>query len=265
MRRPIITLTTDFGLKDPYVAEMKAVILSICPDADVVDVTHQVEKFDVRMGAYVLASAAPYFPGGTVHVAVVDPGVGTSRRGIIVHTRDACFVGPDNGVLGLAAGNALGPKCVYRISNRKFMLSKVSNTFHGRDVYVPAAAYLANGKLPSEFGPMMRGMVTPGFAKVVRDKDVAVGEVIHVDDFGNVITNLSRRHLRHVQFGQTMDVELKDTRLRFKFCRAYGEVEPKKSLALVGSHDFLEISVNQGSAAEVFGVRSGDRVALRLS
>jgi hypothetical protein len=94
---------------------------------------------------------------------------------------------------------------------------------------------------------------------------VAVGEVIHVDDFGNVITNLSRRHLRHVQFGQTMDVELKDTRLRFKFCRAYGEVEPKKSLALVGSHDFLEISVNQGSAAEVFGVRSGDRVALRLS
>jgi len=265
MHRPIITLTTDFGLKDPYVAEMKAVIMSICPDAVVVDVTHQVEKFNVTMGAYVLASAAPYFPGGTVHVAVVDPGVGTSRRGIIVHTKDACFVGPDNGVLGLATGNALEPKCIFRISNRKFILSKVSNTFHGRDVYVPAAAYLANGKLPSEFGPRMRGMVTPGFAKVVREKDMVVGEVIHVDDFGNVITNLSRRHLRHVQFGQTIDVKLKDTWLRFKFCRTYGEVELMKPLALIGGHDFLEISVNQGNAAEVFGVRSGNRVALCLS
>jgi S-adenosylmethionine hydrolase len=198
-------------------------------------------------------------------VAVVDPGVGTSRRDIIVHTKDACFVGPDNGVLALAAGKAHGPKCVYRIGNKKFTLSKVSSTFHGRDVFAPVAAYLAGGKLPSEFGPRIRGMVTPGFAKVVREKDTVVGEVIHVDDFGNVITNLSRNHVRHVRFGQTMDVRLKDTWLRLKFCGAYGEVEPKKPLALIGSHDFLEISVNRGNAAEVFGVRNGNRVALCLS
>jgi len=244
---------------------MKAVILSLCPDAVVVDVTHQVEKFDVRMGAYVLASAVPYFPKDTVHVAVVDPGVGTSRRGIIVQMKGACFVGPDNGVLSLAAGNALGSMCIYRISNKKFMLSKVSSTFHGRDVFAPVAASLASGKLPSGFGPKIREMLVPSFARVVREKDMVVGEVVHVDDFGNVITNLSRKHLRHVRFGQTIGVKLKDTKLRFKFCRAYGEVEPKKPLALIGSHDFLEISVNQGNAAEVFGVRSGDRAALCLS
>jgi S-adenosylmethionine hydrolase len=241
---------------------MKAVILSICPDAIVVDISHQIKKFDVRMGAYILASAAPYFPTDTIHVAVVDPGVGTGRRGLIAHSKNAFLVGPDNGVLALAAASAPGPLCIYRIDEKKLMLPHVSNTFHGRDVFAPAAAHLANGKLAREFGLKIREMVMPKFGRVARGKDMVVGEVIHVDGFGNIVTNLSRTHLRRVRFGQMMEVELKGERLRFRFCRTYGEVEMKKSLALIGSHGFLEISVNQGNAAEVFGVRSGDRVAV---
>lgn len=140
----IVTLTSDFGLKDPYAAEMKAAILSICPSAVTVDVTHLVDKFNVRAGAFMLASAAPYFPAGTIHVAVVDPGVGTQRRPIMIETEHSFFVGPDNGLLILAA-EAQGIKRMWHIESRRFMLPHVSSTFHGRDIFAPAAAYLANG------------------------------------------------------------------------------------------------------------------------
>lgn len=265
MHRPIITLTTDFGLKDPYVAEMKGVILTLCPDAVVVDISHQIKKFDVRMGAYVLASAAPYFPKGTIHVAVVDPEVGTTRRGIIVHTKDACFVGPDNGVLSLAVRKESVPVRIYDINRKRVMLSKVSNTFHGRDVFAPAAAWLALGKLPSDFGLRIKKMAASGFAEVVKKKDMVVGEVIHLDDFGNIITNLSHECLRHVRTGQVINMRLQERRLRLKFCRAYGEVERHKPLALIGSHGFLEISVNQGNAARMFQAKRADKITLPLT
>jgi len=262
MRGPIITLTTDFGLKDPYVAEMKAVILSLSPNVEVVDIAHQVEKFNVRMGAYVLASAAPYFPRGTVHVAVVDPGVGTERQPILIQTGNGFLIGPDNGVLALAARNTIGRKHVRTIVNKKLMMSKVSNTFHGRDIFAPVAAHLANGVPPAEFGPEIRGIVMPEFAKIIRRKGMLVGEVVHVDDFGNVITSFGKKEVGFVEPGHLISVRLKSTRLRLRFCRAYGEVEPKKPLALIGSHDFLEVSINQGNAAGVFRVESGDRVTL---
>jgi S-adenosylmethionine hydrolase len=140
----MITLTTDFGLKDPYVAEMKAAILGINPQANIVDVSHLVDKFSVRMGAFILASAAPHFPKGTVHVAVIDPGVGTERRAILIETKQACYVGPDNGVLMLAA-QAQSIKHIYRLSNPKLMRQEISSTFHGRDIFAPAAAYLDLG------------------------------------------------------------------------------------------------------------------------
>ncbi len=137
----MITLTSDFGLKDPYVAEMKGVILTINPNATLVDITHEIEKFNVRAAAFALASAAPYFPDGTVHLAVVDPGVGTDRRAIVIQTKKGFFVGPDNGVLVLAA-QSQGIEHMYQLSNPKFMMPKVSSTFHGRDIFAPAAAYL---------------------------------------------------------------------------------------------------------------------------
>ena len=162
----MITLTSDFGLKDPYVAEMKGVILTINPNATIIDITHDVEKFNIRMGAFMLASAAPYFPKGTVHLAVVDPGVGTERRAILVQTKQGFFVGPDNGVLMLAAKNQ-GIEHTYELTNPKFMLPKVSSTFHGRDIFAPAAAYIGyRCRKASEFGPEIADVVIPEFASV---------------------------------------------------------------------------------------------------
>lgn len=264
MPNPIITLTTDFGLKDPYVAEIKAVILNICPNALIVDVTHEVEKFNIRMGAYVLACTSQYFPKGTIHMAVVDPGVGTERRAILIQAKHAFYIGPDNGVLALAAKNQR-IKHVYEIRNRQFMMPRISNTFHGRDIFAPAAAHLANGTSPAEFGPEIEEIVTPKFVKVVGRDGILVGEVLHVDGFGNVVTNFGEKELELIGVKDSVNVEFRSVRLKLKLCRAYAEVEPHKPLAIIGSHNFLEIAVNQGNAAETFKIKAGDKVKLYRS
>lgn len=260
----IITLTTDFGLKDPYVAEMKAAILSISCDAAIVDVTHEIAKFNIRMGAYVLASAAPYFLEGTIHVAVVDPGVGTQRRFILIQTRHGFFVGPDNGLLILAAEQQ-GIRGIREITNPRLMLPHVSSTFHGRDVFAPAAAHLANGVAPAEFGPEIHDAIKPSFAKVTLRKDVLVGEVLHVDNFGNIITNISGKELARTRGASVVNVKLGNQKLKLKFCIAYGEAKPQKPLALIGSHGYLEIALNQGNAAEKFKAKLGDRIKLSFA
>ncbi len=261
MPRKIITLTTDFGSRDPYVTEMKAVILSICPNATVVDITHEIEKFNIRMGAYILASASPYFPRGTIHVAVVDPGVGTKRRPLLVQTKHGFYIGPDNGVLALAARRQ-GIEHIYEISNRKLMLPKISNTFHGRDIFAPAAAHLANGTPLAEFGPETHEIVKPEFAKVIKRKNMLVGEVLHIDGFGNIITNFGEKELELMNVKAVVDVKLKNVRLKLKLCKAYAQAKPQEPLAIIGSHNFLEISINQGNAARKFKVRSGDKITL---
>jgi len=265
MKAPVVTLLSDFGAKDPYVAEMKAVILGICPKARLVDVSHEIEKFNIRMGAFVLASAAPYFPKGTIHAAVVDPGVGTKRRAILVETRKAFYVGPDNGLLMLAAQKQ-GISHVYNIANPRYMLSKVSKTFHGRDIFAPVAAHLAKGCLPSGFGPEIRDYVVPRFAKPRLTRKALLGEVLHVDDFGNVITNISVEDFRKtgIEEGSMLRLGLKGRVSRLRLCSAYGEAQVGKPLAVIGSHDFLEVSVNQGDASKRFGARVGDAVAVLL-
>jgi S-adenosylmethionine hydrolase len=255
----IVTLTTDFGLKDPYVAEMKAAILGICPKAVIVDVTHEITKFNIRMGAYVLASAAPYFPHGTVHVAVVDPGVGTRRRPILIQTKQSFFVGPDNGILVLAASKQ-GKERIHELTNPRFMLNKVSSTFHGRDVFAPAAAHLLNGVTAAEFGPEIREAIKADFEKVTRKNGVLFGEVLHIDGFGNIITNISEKEVAQNRVKDEVDVELAGNKLKLKFCKAYGETKPQEPVNLIGSHGFLEISVNQGSAVERFKIKVGDTV-----
>lgn len=257
----MITLTSDFGLSDPYVAQMKAVILTIMPSATLVDITHDIDQFNIRMGAFMLASAAPYFPKGTVHLAVVDPGVGTARRAIMVQTREAFFVGPDNGLLMLAAINQ-GIEHVYELSNTKFMLPKVSDTFHGRDIFAPASAYLATGIAPSEFGAEVTNPIKPSFTKIKKDHCALIGEVLHIDRFGNVITNISGTEADRAK---TAKVKLPKTSLNTVLSQTYAEVKPKEAIVLVGSHGFLEIALNQGSAAEAFGVNTGDTVEFRLA
>jgi len=261
----IITLLSDFGLRDSYVAEMKGVILSIKPDAVIIDITHQVEPFNVRMGAYILARAAPRFPPGTIHVAVVDPGVGTSRRSIVVEGRRSFYVGPDNGLLVLAAKRE-GVKGVYEIRNPKYLPEEVSGTFHGRDIFSRVAAYLAKGVPPSDFGPELKRYVQPSYTQVERVCGGLVGEVVHIDNFGNVVTNISEEDMEEigVQRGTLLCVDLAGKGLRLRFCSAYGEVPIGTPLAIIGSGGFLELSINQGDAARKYGSRVSDRVEVTL-
>ncbi len=260
---PLITLLSDFGLKDPYVSEMKAVILTICPEARTVDISHSIEKFNVRMGAFVLASATRYFPEDTIHVAVVDPGVGTHRRAVLAETKHALYIGPDNGLLMLAARRE-EIRRVYSITNPELMLPRVSSTFHGRDVFAPAAAHLANGTSPSRFGSEINDYAMPHFASPLLKAGRIAGEILHIDDFGNIITNIMGTELEKAGFRikEPLSIRLRNKPFRANLCEAYGDVAPKAALALIGSHDFLEVSVNQGSAAKMFSVKAGDNVVV---
>jgi len=260
---PLITLLSDFGLRDPYVAEMKAIILTICPEARVVDISHSINKFDIRMGAFVLASAAGYFPKGTVHIGVVDPGVGTPRRAILAETKHALYVGPDNGLLMLAARED-ETRHVYSIVNPKLILPAVSSTFHGRDVFAPVAAHLARGTSPMDFGPEIHDYVVPHFAAPLTQAEKVMGEVLYIDDFGNIITNIAGSDWKKAGFKpkERLSIRLRKKSFKASSCSAYEEVAPKSLLVLFGSRDFVEIAVNQGSAAKTLGVKIGDSVVI---
>ena len=261
MSAKFISLTSDFGLKDPYVAEIKAVILTICPTASIIDVTHEVEKFSIRTGAFMLASVAPYFPKGTVHTAIVDPDVGTPRRPIIVETSQGFFVGPDNGLMMIAA-EAQGIKQTRVIENKRLMLPYISNTFHGRDVFAPAAAHIANGSPLEEFGSKITDAVKPEFALVTRNRGSLEGEVLHVDDFGNIITNLPGKEIAGFE-ERLVQVEFPPHPPRqIKISKAYADVDPQEPLALIGSHGYLEIALNRGNAARAFSVKTGNKITL---
>jgi S-adenosylmethionine hydrolase len=258
-------LLTDFGLKDPYAAEMKAIILNLCPNARIIDISHLIEKFNVCMGAFILASASPYFPKGTIHVVVVDPGVGTKRRALLVETEEAFCIGPDNGVLMLAAKKQK-IKHVYSITNKQYMLPKVSHTFHGRDIFAPAAAHLAKGCRPDTFGPEIKDYLVPKFAEPRLSRRELTGQVLHIDDFGNIITNISKSHLEKIGVteGSRLRIRLEKKIVRIEFGSTYGEAKAKSALALIGSHDFLEVAVNQGNASKQFNSKTGDDVVLSL-
>jgi len=244
---------------------MKAVIMGICPRARIVDISHLVEKFNIRMGAFLLASATRYFPKGTVHVAVVDPGVGTKRRPLLVKTKDAFYIGPDNGLLILAAQRD-GIQQVYEITNTELMLPTVSHTFHGRDVFAPAAAHLANGTPPHDFGDRINNYFVPRFAKAELRTEGLRGEVLHIDDFGNVITNITRVNLQKVgaKPPQMISLSLNNKAHRMLFVEVYGDVSNKSTLALTGSHGFLEFAVNQGNASRTLKTKVGDAVTVSL-
>jgi S-adenosylmethionine hydrolase len=252
----MITLTSDFGLKDPYVAEMKGVILSINSKTTIVDITHGIEKFDIRTGAFILASVVPYFPKGTVHIAVVDPGVGTSRRSILVESKQGFFVGPDNGVLMLAA-QKLGSEHTFELNNPKFMLPKISSTFHGRDVFAPAATYLDMGMKPSEFGPEISDAINPEFVKVEKINGSFTGEVLYIDGFGNIITNITQKE---VADAKSVKVRFPNFSLALALKKTYSEAKFQEPIALFGSHGFLEIALNQDNVAEKLHVTAGDKI-----
>jgi S-adenosylmethionine hydrolase len=253
MPPPILTLTTDFGLSDQYAGVMKGVILGICPRAQVVDISHQVSPFETAEGAYVIAQAYRYFPRKTVHVVVVDPGVGSARRPILMEAAGQYFVAPDNGVLSMIFSREKHK--IRLISNERYFLESVSQTFHGRDIFAPVAAHLAAGVAPARFGKMIADYLRPAFEKPQRTgKHIWVGRILKIDHFGNVITNF---HIDDFSMAPGA-VEISS------LLRSYAECGRDELFVLVGSSGYLEISVNQGSAAARIGCQSGASVELFL-
>jgi S-adenosylmethionine hydrolase len=238
---------------------MKAVILRIYPQARIIDVSHGIQKFNVRMGAFVLSSAVPYFPDGTVHVAIVDPEVGGNRRPIVVRTKHGFLVGPDNGVLMMAA-EAQGILCIREIANPQFTLPAISHTFHGRDIFAPVAAHLAKGAAYEKLGPEIADVVKPTFAAPRKVGDSLLGEVVHVDDFGNIITNIREEEIVKLKLKGEAKIKVDSSFLKLKLCRTYADVERSQFLSLIGSHGYFEVAMNQGNAAKELGVRAGDKV-----
>ncbi len=252
----IVTLITDFGTQDGYVGAMKGVILSIAPDATLVDLTHDIPPQDVAAAAFALAQSAPQFPPGTVHLVVVDPGVGSARREVAIDDGWQRFVGPDNGVFALAVTT---PKAVHEITTLEWRRAEVSATFHGRDVFAPAAARLATGATISEAGAEVKLEGTLGRRPPTLSKDgrVATGQVVHVDRFGNLIADV------HVAEEGAQGV-VKIGRLSLPLQRTYADVAVGKPLAYVGSSGLVEIAVRDGSAARALKLKRGAKVVLEL-
>ena len=240
---PVITLLTDFGTADYFVGAVKGAILSVNPSAVVVDITHEIPPQDIETSAFTLVAAYKTFPAGVIHVAVVDPGVGSTRRPIIVSANEQFFVGPDNGLFSYIYDREPSHRIVHVTSDRFFRPS-VSSTFHGRDVFAPVAAALSNGVALEEFGAEIDDAVRlPSLEEPLR--------IIHIDRFGNCITNVTRAEKSLVINGQIIN----------EFRRFYGEGDEESLFAIWGSAGFLEISVNGGSAAKILGVKRGDEVS----
>jgi len=256
-----VSLLTDFGLVDPFVAEMKAVILSICPEARIVDVSHGVAEFDIGMGAFLLAEAVRSFPAGTVHVAVVDPGVGGSRRCIVVKTKHSTYVGPDNGLL-IPAATIDGIVGAYEISNRSMMGREVSSTFHGRDIFAPVAAHIACGQLPEDCGPRISDYAPSPFHIPVLEDESSTCEILHVDRFGNLATNLTQDHLKRlrIRVGQETMLLIGRRRIRARIVRTFSDLQRNEVGLMLGSHGFLEIVCREANAAKRLRIRRGSVV-----
>ncbi len=258
---PVITLTTDFGTSDHFVGAMKGVILGIAPRVRLVDISHAIAPYSVNEAAFVLSEAWRYFPKGTIHLVVIDPGVGSERRPIVVEAGGHYFVGPDNGVFSLVY-ETTKPK-VRQITNPELMLPKVSRTFHGRDIFAPAAAHLARKILPSRFGKQIHDFVHAPKIKPVRTKSgVWCGAVLKVDRFGNLITNF---HVNQFDSVKTRPIELRVAGQTIRrFALTYADTEIGETFVVLGSSGYLEIAANQANAAELLGSSAGAPVELKM-
>ena len=256
----VITLTTDFGAQDWFVGTMKGVILRINPKVPVIDITHELPASDIRAGAFALMASYRFFPKGTVHMAVVDPGVGSKRRAIAVQTANYFFVGPDNGVLSFALANEK-IKSVRRLENERYFLKPLSHTFHGRDIFAPVAAHLSRGLDPRKLGAVETNFVRLPWPEPAVIRNSITGEVIYVDRFGNAITNISNQQLARVK-GAHVFIRGKRVCAVKPF---YQSVAVGKAVAVTGSSGFLEIAINGGSAARLLGLEVRNSVSVQRS
>src|SRR5436853_460145 len=257
--RPIITLLTDFGSQDYFAAAMKGVILSINPAAQIVDISHEIPPQDIHAAAFNLLATYKDFPSNTIHVAVVDPGVGSARRAVLIECAEQFFVGPDNGIFSWICERE-GKYHAIHLTNEKFFQHPVSATFHGRDIFAPAAAALSNGVAPEELGPSIENLIhLDSLRPKILSDGVIEASIIHIDRFGNCITNLTREILgddlsrvRLVVSGRQIT----------SFRRYYSEAEEREVFCIIGSAGFLEIVAANRSAAAILNARRGQTISL---
>jgi S-adenosylmethionine hydrolase len=261
MKSPIITLLTDFGLKDPYVASLKGVILTINPRCRMIDINLLVNHLDIEFCAFILANAYSAFPKGTIHLSVVDPGVGSQRKPILFVTKNYFFIGPDNGLFTLALQREKVRQAV-GLTNRKYFLPHVSTTFHGRDIFAPVAAHLSLGTKPKAFGHEIGSWAELPFQRPRTKQGKLVGRVVHIDTFGNLVSNIDQKHFFEFVRGHSFAIKV-GRRAIHVLKKGYWEGKRNELMALFGSGGFMEISIREGSAQKSFRVKKGDRVVVR--
>ena len=258
--RPLITLTTDFGRIDPFVGVMKGVILSIIPNAEIVDLTHEIEPQNTLQAAWVLKSAYSYFPQKTIHLVVVDPGVGSSRRALAVIAEKYYFIGPDNGVLTPALNNS---KKIYELDNKRYFLKTISSTFHGRDIFAPAAAWIGKGTPLTKMGKKIKDPLNLDLTEPFIQEKKMVGEIVYIDHFGNLISNISSQVLKSFSRGKNKNLRIQlGGRKIANWTDYYSQCEPGALGTIVNSWDLLEVFCRGGNAAKKLKQKIGSPISV---
>ena len=256
----IITLITDFGDIDPFVGIMKGVILSICPEAHIIDISHNISPHNILAANWILRCSYHYFPKGTIHLCVVDPGVGSLRKPILLETSNYFFIGPDNGMFNVILEQEIITNAI-ELTEEKYWLKNISKTFHGREIFAPVAAHLANKLSPLKLGRQinLKDLSRLPTLNLTKKENGYIGIVQYIDRFGNLITNIPDAYLTQKISGGIKDNDF------YGLTSSYSEGEKNKLFAIIGSHGFLEIAVNKGSAAKLIGASIGDEVKVNLN
>ncbi len=261
-KSPIITILTDFGQLDAYVAAMKGTILECAPNAKIIDISHDVTRYDIVQAAFILLNSSKYFPINSIHLVVVDPGVGTDRRRIIVQGNRSYYIGPDNGVLSLAVQEE-GIRKIVHITDKKYMRSSVTATFEGRDIFAPVAAHRALGVPIESFGKKLDKMIQLSIPQPHISNHHISGEIIHTDGFGNIITNIAFFQIQDlIMIGHKYQVTINQITRTMKHMKSYGYVSLGEPIIITGSSNYLEVSINRGSAQKLFNAVTGDPIAI---
>lgn len=255
-----ISLLTDFGINDNFSGVIKAVILKINPNLRLIDITHSINPQDILQAAFLLASSYRFFPRGTIHLVVVDPGVGSQRKKILIQSENYYFIAPDNGVLDLTLRRERVKKII-EITNERYFLKPLSNTFHARDIFSPVAAYLSKGVKPSLFGKPIKKIKSLDIPKPKSKTDILSGEVIYIDRFGNLISNIDTDTLARFIKNKKIKIRIKNKTINH-LSASYSEANPFKPLAIVDSFNRLEIALNSGSAAHELKAKKGTRIEI---
>lgn len=255
----LLTLTTDYGTQDQYVGALKGVVIQTAPEVRMVDISHGIPPGDILAGAWVVREASRYYPGGTVHLVVVDPGVGSERTPVIVHTKDQWFVGPDNGLFSLISEGS--PVEAFTIDRPEHWLANPSSTFHGRDIFAPVAALLASGTPPDTLGSAGHELVTYRWAEAILDRDGIRGWVVHVDHYGNLISNVPASYLNGIASAESLKIYVGNTIIA-RVHNAFSDVEEGDPVAYIGSSGTLEVAVNRGNAQELLGISKGAQITI---